>query len=152
MGKADWVPADLMGHILAALMPENALALRVSLATGLRIDDVLSLRRIDIEKGQKFTIREKKTGKSRRIYLPALRSYLMAGCRVALGLCWKAGVAAEVIGVSRRTVGGMLYESKVYLEIADLFAWTAVIVVVSAVFEKLFLTLLRRGLDLWEGK
>ena len=91
-------------------------------------------------------------GRVRRIYLPALRSYLLAGCRVALGLCWKAGVAAEVIGVSRHTVGGMLYESKVYLEIADLFAWTAVIVLVSAGFEKLFLLALRRGLDLWEGR
>lgn len=70
MGKADWLPGELMEHILAALMPENALALRVSLATGLRIDDVLSLRRIDLEKGRKITIHEKKTGKARRIYLP----------------------------------------------------------------------------------
>ncbi len=91
-------------------------------------------------------------GRVRRIYLPAVRSYLLAGCRVALGLCWKAGVAAEVIGVTRQSVGGMLYESKVYLEIADLFAWTAVIVLVSAGFEKLFLLLLRRGLDAWEGR
>ncbi len=91
-------------------------------------------------------------GRVRRIYLPALRSYLLAGCRVALGLCWKAGVAAEVIGVTRQSVGGMLYESKVYLEIADLFAWTAVIVLVSAGFERLFLLLLRRGLDAWEGR
>lgn len=90
-------------------------------------------------------------GRVRRIYLPALRSYLLAGCRVALGLCWKAGVAAEVIGVTRHSVGGMLYESKVYLETADLFAWTVVIVLVSAGFERLFLLALRRGLDAWEG-
>lgn len=69
MGAADWVPQDLMNHILAALTPENALALRVSLKTGLRIDDVLSLKASDIAKGKRFTISEKKTHKHRRIYL-----------------------------------------------------------------------------------
>ena len=63
---------------------------------------------------------------------------------MALGLCWKAGVAAEVIGVTGRSVGGMLYDAKVYLEISDLFAWTAMLVAVSVVFEKVFLWLLDR--------
>ena len=75
----------------------------------------------------------------RCIYLPALSPYLKSAGHVALGLCWKAGVAAEVIAVTGRSVGGMLYEAKVYLEIADLFAWTVMIVAVSVVFEKLFL-------------
>ncbi len=79
----------------------------------------------------------------RYIYLPALRPYLTAGCSVALGMCWKAGVAAEVIAVTQRSVGGRLYDAKVYLEIPDLFAWTAVVVAVSVLFEKLFLRLLR---------
>ena len=80
----------------------------------------------------------------RCIYFPALHPYLRAGSRVALGLCWKAGVAAEVIGVTGRSVGGMLYDAKVYLEISDLFAWTALLVAVSVVFEKVFLWLLDR--------
>ncbi len=58
-----------LDHILAALMPSNALACRVSLATGLRIGDVLQLRPEQLQK-QRFTIREEKTGKSRRIHLP----------------------------------------------------------------------------------
>ena len=81
MGRADWVPSALMEHILAAMMPENSLALRVSLRTGLRIDDVLSLRRSDIEKGRRFTIKEHKTGKSRRVYLPEeLWAEMMSNC------------------------------------------------------------------------
>lgn len=87
----------------------------------------------------------------RYIYLPALRPYLTAGCRVGLGLCWKAGVAAEVIGVTAESLGGKLYDAKVYLAIADLFAWTAVIVFISAGFEKLFLRLLQWALDRAEG-
>lgn len=49
-------------------MPENRLALIVSLTTGLRIDDVLSLRRCDIVK-QRFTIHEMKTNKARKVSL-----------------------------------------------------------------------------------
>ena len=86
----------------------------------------------------------------RCVYLPAVRAPLLAACRVALGLCWKAGVAAEVIGVAANSVGGKLYDAKAYLEIADLFAWTVVIVAVSAAFERAFLFVLRRLFDAWE--
>ena len=58
---------------------------------------------------------------------------------LGLGLCWKAGVAAEVIGLSGGTIGERLYTAKVYFQTPDLFAWTAVIVLISALFEKLFL-------------
>lgn len=84
----------------------------------------------------------------RCIYFPALHPYLRSASHVALGLCWKAGVAAEVIGVTGRSVGGMLYDAKVYLEISDLFAWTALLVAVSLLFEKLFLKLLDALLSL----
>lgn len=87
----------------------------------------------------------------RCIYLPALEPYCLSGCRSALGLCWKAGVAAEVIGVCGGSVGGMLYDAKVYLEIGDLFAWTLVIVLISVGFEWAFTRLLARLLRALEG-
>lgn len=89
--------------------------------------------------------------KIRCIYVPAVRPYVLSACRAALGLCWKAGVAAEVIGVTRGSIGGMLYEARIYLEIAELFAWTLVVVAVSVIFEKCFLWLLNRALGLLEG-
>lgn len=70
-----------------------------------------------------------------RRLLPYFRSAVSA----ALGLCWKAGTAAEVIGLSGGTIGERLYTAKVYFQTPDLFAWTAVIVLISALFEKLFL-------------
>lgn len=79
----------------------------------------------------------------RYIYVPALMPYLISGCNVALGMSWKSGIAAEVIGVPSNTIGEHLYLSKIYLSTAELFAWTIVIIVISALFEKLFLTLLR---------
>lgn len=81
----------------------------------------------------------------RFIYLPALLPYLVSGCEVALGLSWKSGIAAEVIGIPAHSIGENLYLSKIYLGTADLFAWTIVIVAVSALFEMLFLKLLKKG-------
>ena len=78
----------------------------------------------------------------RMIYLPALVPYLKAGCRTALGLSWKSGVAAEVIGLPSSSIGEQLYYSKLYLDTAGLFAWTFVIIVISAVFERAVLFLL----------
>ena len=79
----------------------------------------------------------------RCIALPQVAPYFRAGCALGLGLCWKAGTAAEVIGLCSGTIGERLYTAKVYFQTADLFAWTAVIVLLSVLFENLFL----RGVD-----
>ena len=78
------------------------------------------------------------------IYLPQLKSYLLSACSVSLGIAWKSGVAAEVIGVPGGSIGERLYQAKLYLDSPELFAWTAVIIVVSVIFEKLILMLLKR--------
>ncbi len=78
----------------------------------------------------------------RMIYLPAVEPFLLAGSATALGMSWKAGVAAEVIGVVGGSLGERLYDAKIYLMTADLLAWTVVIVALSAGFEKLILCLL----------
>ena len=64
-----WQPRGEIVHILAALQPANRLACEISLCTGLRINDVLSLKAAEIKK-QRFTVREEKTGKTKRVYLP----------------------------------------------------------------------------------
>ncbi|MGL5436864.1 MAG: ABC transporter permease [Lachnospiraceae bacterium] len=82
--------------------------------------------------------------KARYIYVPALTPYLVSGCNVALGMGWKSGIAAEVIGVPSNTIGEHLYLSKIYLNTAELFAWTIVIIMISACFEKLILKLIKQ--------
>lgn len=67
--QADYISPDMMEHVLAALMPANALAVRVSMATGLRIGDVLEIKTDEIQRGR-WTVREGKTGKARRVTLP----------------------------------------------------------------------------------
>ncbi len=79
----------------------------------------------------------------RFIWLPSVKSYAVSGCKIALGLAWKSGVAAELIGYPRGSVGEALYYSKMYLETADLFTWTLTIVIVSVLFEKFVVALLK---------
>ena len=77
----------------------------------------------------------------RGIYLPAVLPYFRSAVSLGLGLCWKSGAAAEVIGLPAGSIGEALYTAKVYFQTGDLFAWTAVIVTVSVIFERLFLRL-----------
>lgn len=55
-------------HVLAALMPQNALIMRVILHTGMRLSDVLSLRTEQLKSCGWYV--EGKTGKRRRYGLP----------------------------------------------------------------------------------
>ena len=68
--RSDYISPEVLGHILAALTPQNELVMRVALATGLRVGDVLQIKTEQLRKGQRFTVREQKTGKARRVYLP----------------------------------------------------------------------------------
>lgn len=98
------------------------------------------IRRTDVsllEMARVFRVPFRRT--LRGIYLPQVLPYFRAAASTALGLCWKAGTAAEVIALSGGSIGEQLYNAKIYFETADLFAWTAAIVLVSAAFERLFL-------------
>lgn len=77
--RSEWVEQDTMRLILAAMMPANGLAIEVSLYTGLRIDDVLSLKTAAVQRSARPYVRDSKTGKLHRIYLPAeLRERMLA--------------------------------------------------------------------------
>lgn len=67
--QADYIDPEMMGHVLAALMPANALVIQVSMATGLRVGDVLEIKTSEVQRGR-WTVREGKTGKTRRVRLP----------------------------------------------------------------------------------
>ena len=81
----------------------------------------------------------------RYIYIPQVLPYFQSACGISLGLCWKSGIAAEVIGMPQGSIGERLQQAKVYLDTPDLFAWTFVIVLVSLTFERLVLAGLRTG-------
>ena len=80
----------------------------------------------------------------RLVYLPSLRPYFVSAITTAMGLAWKSGVAAEVLCVPKASIGTQIFNTKLYLEIPDLFAWTAVVVVLSLLLEKALRFLLER--------
>lgn len=83
---------------------------------------------------------------ARLLYIsaPAIKPYLLSSGTTAVGMAWKAGVAAEVIGVVKGSIGEKLYDSKIYFQNADLLAWTVFIVLLSIAMEKLFIFLLKK--------
>lgn len=80
----------------------------------------------------------------RHIWVPQVAPFFLSAAQTGMGLAWKAGVAAEVLAAPRLGIGRALYEAKVYLETADLFAWTAVTVCISLLLEKGLLRLIGR--------
>ena len=68
----------------------------------------------------------------------------MAAVTTAMGLAWKSGVAAEVLCIPRPAIGTQIYNSKLYLDIPDLFAWTVAVVALSLLLEGLLRALLER--------
>ena len=75
----------------------------------------------------------------RRIYVPGVRPHFLAALRSGLGFGWKAGIAAEVLTVPHSAIGRMIYESKLYLQTTDLFAWTLAVILLSVGLERLVL-------------
>lgn len=80
--------------------------------------------------------------KLRFIYLPYIIPSFISACKIGLGFCFKAGIAAEVIGLPVRSIGSELYKSKLYLMTDELFAWTVVIVLMSVFFERVCIYIL----------
>ena len=80
----------------------------------------------------------------RYVELPQLRSHIGAAITLTIGMGFKSGIAAEVIGQARHTIGNELYQSKIYLDTAELFAWTAMVILLSWSVEKLITLVLRK--------
>lgn len=74
----------------------------------------------------------------RAVYLPQILPSVLSACSLASGMAWKSGIAAEIIGLSRNSIGNQLYQAKIYLLTPELFAWTFVIVLLSIGWEQLF--------------
>ena len=83
------------------------------------------------------------TARLRYIWLPGIFPSFCESCIAAMGMCWKSGVSAEVIGLPDHSVGDALYRAKITLSTPDVFAWTLVIVLLSAALSAAAAALLR---------
>ena len=85
--------------------------------------------------------------KIRFIYVPQVFPAFISACKIGLGFAFKAGIAAEIIGLPARSIGWELYQSKLYLVTEEMFAWTIVVILVSIFFEGICIYLLNNLLE-----
>ena len=128
--SSGWVPAIVSGLMVLPVLWGNV-------SKGVAQTDPLLL-----EAARAYRFGRGKT--FRLVYLPSVRPYFVSGCATGLGLAWKAGVAAEVLCQPKLAIGTQLYRAKITLETPDLFAWTAVVIVLSFVLEYALGILFRR--------
>ena len=69
--------------------------------------------------------------------------FVLSCARAVIGMGWKAGVAAELIGMAVGTVGERIYQAKLLIETADLLAWTVLVVAASWACERALVLLLQ---------
>ncbi len=137
-----WIPSRNLSVFIAFLMAIPIVYINV--LTGIEnIDNKL------VEMAKVFDVPIRK--RVRYIYISQISSYFYSACALSLGMSWKAGVAAEIIGIPKGSIGERLYQSKIYLNTPELFAWTVVIITVSITFEKLFLFCINKVVKKMEG-
>ena len=129
--ERDFVPVLICGMMVLPVIYSNVCA-------GIRGVDVQLLEMAEVYRLPKVRV-------LRRIYIPSVLPYFRAACSSALGLGWKAGIAAEVLTVPKSSIGRMIADSKLYLMTEDLFAWTLLVVVLSLLLQKLMLALVKGG-------
>ncbi len=88
------------------------------------------------------TFRIQRNARFRYLYLSQIIPHFRAACVLSLGLCFKAGIAAEVIGLPTNSIGKNLFQAKTFFDTPSLFAWTLVIATLSFIFERLFVKLI----------
>ena len=131
-----WINKELIPVFISALMV-------LPVVHGNVREGILSADKELLEMAKIFGFTKKQTFV--RIYLPSVAPYLTAAVKTCLGLAWKAGVASEVLCFATYSIGNKLYQSKVYLETADMFAWTVTVIVISVIIEKLLMSLVVRN-------
>lgn len=79
------------------------------------------------------------------IYRPAFMPFLMSSTKISLGMTWKSGIMAEVLATPKPSIGKEMATARTFLDTPDLLAWTVVVMVLSFLFEKAFMELLKRA-------
>ena len=138
-----WVPSRRLSVIISFLMAMPIVYTNV--LEGIDQTDPALLEMADV-----FGVRGLR--RAATVYASEVAPYLRAGVSLAVGLSWKSGIAAEVIGLPDPSIGINLYEAKVYLDTPDLFAWTLAIVLLSVAIEAALRRALGWAQARWEAR
>lgn len=124
-----WIDSKNLSILISAIIVLPTLYINV--LTGIAETDHKLIQMADVFKISAFK-------RLIHIYIPQILPYVLSAASLAIGMAWKSGVAAEVIGLARNSIGNELYKAKLYLMTPELFAWTIVIVTLSILCETAF--------------
>ncbi|MCL1901708.1 MAG: ABC transporter permease subunit [Firmicutes bacterium] len=113
----------------------------VNIYNGLKATDIKMLQMAD-------TFKLKTHKKIKFIYFPQIKSFFIAATSSGIGIAWKSAIAAEIIAQPKDTIGYNINTAKIYLEMPEVFAWTAVVIVLSLLME----FGIKRLLKFWDRK
>lgn len=130
-----WIGRNTVPAVIAAMMVLPVVCNNVS--TGLRNIDQEILEMAKIYRIPPLT-------QFKRITIPSVMPYFLSAIQTSIGIGWKAGIAAEVLTAPTLSIGKMIFESKLYLETTDLFAWTIVVITISLMIESLIIASLKK--------
>ncbi len=82
--------------------------------------------------------------KIKYIVIPEVMPYFFSGCISAFALSWKVVVASEVLSLPKQGIGTALQLSKMHIETVDVFAYTIATIILSFIFEKIFILVVQR--------
>ena len=79
----------------------------------------------------------KTSKKIRYIYLPSLSSHIKSAVSLAIGMAFRGGITAEVVGQPLKSIGNGLYRAKINLATSEMLAWTLTAVLAAFIIERL---------------
>lgn len=90
---------------------------------------------------------EMKTSKKiKYIYLPSLSPHIRSAVSLAIGMAFRGGITAEVVGQPVRSIGNGLYRAKINLATSEMLAWTLVAVLAAFLIERLISFIVKKVL------
>lgn len=122
-----WTSAEKLSIIISFFM--GLPIITENLLTGLEETDKKLLEMAEVFEMSQWN-------KIKLIYYHQAHPYFKRGISTASGLMFKAGIAGEVIGLPKNSIGESLYLAKLYLSTDQVFAYTATIILLSIVFQR----------------
>jgi NitT/TauT family transport system permease protein len=129
-----WLGRDILPVVITGLMVLPVVWANVSAGIAGQDGKLLEMAAV---------YRMSRWGILRHITVPSVLPHFRAALSSALGLGWRAGIAAEVLTVPQLSIGKRIFEAKLYLETTELFAWTLTVILLSLLIERVLLRLVR---------
>ena len=129
-----WLGRDILPVVITGLMVLPVVWANVSAGIAGQEGKLLEMAAV---------YRMSRWGILRHITVPSVLPHFRAALSSALGLGWRAGIAAEVLTVPQLSIGKRIFEAKLYLETTELFAWTLTVILLSLLIERVLLRLVR---------